>query len=100
MRAIFNGKTIAEAPKEDLIYIEGNWYFPLSSVDESVYEKTDTPYTCPWKGEAQYYNVTVDGETAEDGMFQYPDAKEMAVQRVKKDFRDHVAFWHGVEVTE
>lgn len=100
MKAVYNGQTIAEAPKEDLIYIEGNWYFPLSSVKEGVYEKTDTPYTCPWKGDCQYYNITVDGQTSEDAMFQYPDAKESAIERVKKDFRNHVAFWRDIEVAE
>lgn len=28
MQATWNNKVIAEADKEDLIYIEGNWYFP------------------------------------------------------------------------
>ncbi len=100
MKAVFNGQTVAEAPKEDLIYIEGNWYFPLSSVKEGVYEKSDTPYTCPWKGDCQYYNVTVDGKTSDDAMFGYPNAKDSAIDRVKHDFRNHVAFWQDVKVTD
>jgi uncharacterized protein (DUF427 family) len=31
MKAIWNDTIIAEAAKEDLIYIEGNWYFPAST---------------------------------------------------------------------
>jgi len=100
MKAVFNNVTIAEAPKEDLIYIEGNWYFPLSSVHMDYVSKTDTPYHCPWKGDCQYYNVTVDGETSEDAMFGYPDPEPSAIERVKKDFSNHVAFWRDVIVTE
>ena len=100
MKAVFNGKSVAEAPKEDLIYIEGNWYFPMSSVKQEYISKSDTPYTCPWKGECQYYNVTVDGQTAKDGMFSYPNPKPSAIDRVKKDFSKHVAFWQDVKVTD
>jgi uncharacterized protein (DUF427 family) len=32
MKAVWNDIAIAEAPKEDLIYIERNWYFPPASV--------------------------------------------------------------------
>jgi len=34
MKATIDGTVIAEAPKEDLISIEGNWYFPPSSVKD------------------------------------------------------------------
>lgn len=100
MKATYNGAVIAEAPKEDLIYIEGNWYFPMDSVKDDVLSKSDTPYTCPWKGECQYYDVTVDGQTNKDAAFQYPEPKQSAIERVKKDFSNHVAFWQDVRVTE
>ena len=100
MKAVFNNQVIARADKDDLIYIEGNWYFPLSSVKPGIYKKSDTPYTCPWKGECQYYDVMIDGKTAKDSMFGYPDAKQSAIDTVKKDFRNHVAFWQDIVVTE
>ncbi len=31
MKATWNNQTIAEAEKDQLIYIEGNWYFPPDS---------------------------------------------------------------------
>jgi len=34
MKAIWNDQVIAEADKADVIYIEGNWYFPPSSVKQ------------------------------------------------------------------
>lgn len=100
MKATFNGQTIAKADKADLIYIEGNWYFPPSSVKMDLLQESDTPYTCPWKGECQYYSVTVDGKTSEDAAFCYPKPKDSAIDTVKKDFSGYIAFWRGVEVSE
>lgn len=100
MKAIFNDHVIAEAPKEELIYIEGNWYFPLTSVKQEYLEKSDTPYTCPWKGECQYYNVKVDSQESKDSVFGYPNPLPGALDKVKKDFSQHVAFWRDIQVTE
>jgi len=100
MKAVFNGQTVAEASKEELIYIEGNWYFPESSLNKELLTPSETQYFCPWKGECTYYDVVVDGQTAKDGAFNYASPKDSAIERVKKDFSKHYAFWNGVEVTE
>lgn len=100
MKAVVNGKIVAEAPKEDLIYIEQNWYFPPSSVKQEYLQKSDTPYTCPWKGECQYFDVVVDGEVHSDNAFSYPQPKPSAIEIVKKDFSNYVAFWRDVEISE
>jgi len=47
MKAVLNDTVIAEAPKEELISIEGNWYFPPASVKSDLLEQSPTPYTCP-----------------------------------------------------
>lgn len=100
MKAIWNGQTIAEAKKEDLIYIEGNWYFPPNSVKKEFLQKSDTPYTCPWKGVCQYFNVVSDSAEAKDNAWSYPSPKASAIDTVKKDFSNYVAFWQEVEVVE
>lgn len=100
MKAIWNGTVIAEAPKEDLIFIESNWYFPPSSVKQEFLQKSDTPYTCPWKGKCQYFNVVKGDDQAADAAWSYPEPKESAIKTVKKDFSNYVAFWRDVEVTE
>ncbi len=100
MKAVFNRQTVAEADKSELIYIEGNWYFPESSLNKDFLNKSDTQYNCPWKGDCTYYDVTVDGQTAKDGTFNYATPKDSAIERVRKDFSKHYAFWNGVEVTE
>ncbi len=100
MKAIWNNQVIAEAPKEDLIYIEGNWYFPPKSVRWEFFEDSEHHTTCFWKGEASYYTVTVNELRNENGAWYYPEPKEGSVERVKKDFSNYVAFWQGIEVLE
>ncbi|MCA9337688.1 DUF427 domain-containing protein [Candidatus Saccharibacteria bacterium] len=100
MKAVWNGKVVAEADKKDLIYIEGNWYFPPASVKKDMLRKSETPYTCPWKGECQYFDVG-DGKTwSKDSAFSYPNPKPSAIDIVKKDFSNYVAFWQDVQVEE
>ena len=97
---MWQGKVIAEAPREELIYIEGNLYFPPGSVKHEYLKKSDTPYTCPWKGVCQYFDVGQDKKWSSDNAWSYPKPKESAIKTVKKDFSNYVAFWRDVEVIE
>jgi len=100
MQAIWNGVVIAEAPKEELIFIEQNWYFPASSVKKDFLRKSPTPYTCPWKGVCQYFDVGEGDKWSKDSAWSYPEPKPSAIDIVKKDFSNYVAFWRDVEVKE
>lgn len=100
MKATWNGAVLAEADKNDLIHIEGNWYFPSSAIKREYFTPSDTHTTCPWKGEASYYNVEVDGKANPDAAWYYHEPTEKSKQIVKKDFTNYVAFWRGVEVGE
>lgn len=100
MKARLGDTVIAEAPQDDLISIEGNWYFPPKSISAQFLQDSDTPYTCPWKGDAHYFDVTVDGQVLSDRAWSYPAPKPTAIDRVGKDFSDYVAFWKEVEVVE
>lgn len=100
MKAIWENTVIAEAPKEDLIRIEGNWYFPPSSIKKEYYSDSDHQTHCPWKGDASYYDITVDSKVNDAGAWYYPEPMEGSAERVGKDFANYVAFWRGVEVTE
>lgn len=100
MKATWNNTVIAEAPKEDLIRIEGNWYFPPAAMHSGYFTPSDHHTTCPWKGEASYYDVVVDGQTNSFGAWYYPTPLPTAIERVGQDFSRYVAFWNGIEVTE
>jgi len=93
MRAIWNGRTIAESSAT--IVVEGNHYFPPDSVDQQYFEASDKLSFCPWKGEASYYDVVVDGERNGAAAWYYPQAKEAA-----NNIRGYVAFWQGVDVVD
>lgn len=98
MKAIWNNEIIAEAPKEDLIRIEGNWYFPPQAIKREFFRDSDHRTTCIWKGEANYYDVVGAEKINEFGAWYYPHPKEGSTDRVKRDFTNYVAFWNGVEV--
>lgn len=100
MKALWNDTVIAEAPKECLIRIEGNWYFPPDALKREYFTDSDHHTTCHWKGEASYYDVTVDGSKNDFGAWYYPQPMEGSVERVGKDFANYVAFWNGITVTE
>lgn len=100
MKAIWNDKVVAESNKEDLIYIEGNWYFPPDSVSKQFLKESNTPYTCPWKGDCQYFSVGEGDNWSEDAAFSYPKPKDSAIDIVKKDFSNYVAFWRDIKVEE
>lgn len=100
MKAIWNNTVIAEANNDELIKIEGNWYFPPSAIKSDYFHASDMHTTCFWKGDASYYDVTVDGAVNREAAWYYPEPKESSVERVKKDFRNYVAFWHGVIVQD
>jgi uncharacterized protein (DUF427 family) len=100
MQAVWEDTVIAEAPKENLIRIEGNWYFPASAMKEGFFMPSDHHTTCHWKGEASYYDVIVDTKTNAFGAWYYPAPKDGSIERVGNDFTNFVAFWNGIEVTE
>ena len=100
MKATWNDKVIAEANKEDLVYIEGTWYFPPDSVHKEYFKPNDQHTTCFWKGEASYYTIDVDGDVNDGAAWYYPEPMSGSIERVKKDFTNYVAFWRGVEVKE
>ncbi len=92
MKAVWNGKVVAES--DDTVVVEGNHYFPLSSLNKSYIEPSATTSICPWKGTAEYYNLKIDGRENRDAVWYYAEPKEAAAQ-----IRGRVAFWKGVEVT-
>ncbi len=93
MKAIWNDKVLAES--EETVMVEGNHYFPPNSVNKEYFKGSDTQTTCPWKGEASYYSLEVNGEVNEDAAWYYPEPKDAASK-----IKDHIAFWRGVEVVK
>ena len=90
-KAMWNGAVIADS--EDTVLVEGNHYFPLSSVKREYLEDSSHSSVCGWKGEASYYSLMVDGQRNQDAAWFYAEPKSDAAQ-----IKDHVAFWRGVRI--
>lgn len=91
MKATWNNAVLAES--NDTVVVEGNHYFPAESIHRELFRDSATHSTCPWKGEASYYDVVVNGEVNKDAAWYYPEPKEAA-----KNIEGRVAFWKGVKV--
>lgn len=91
MKAIWNNTVIAES--NDTIVVEGSHYFPAASVKTELLEASEYTTFCGWKGTANYYSVTVNGEKNENAAWYYVAPMEAA-----KNITGYVAFWRGVEV--
>jgi len=91
MKATWNDGVIAQS--DDTVVVEGNHYFPADSVNKEYLQPSSTHTICPWKGEASYYNVVVNGETNKDAAWYYPEPKDAAAES-----KNRIAFWHGVKV--
>lgn len=100
MKAILNGTVVAEAPLEDLVKIDGNWYFPPSSVMTELLVESPTQYTCSWKGEAQHFNVHDGTSLRGDVAWSYPKPLSASLERVGTDFSGYVSFAGKVKITE
>ena len=93
MKAIMNGTVIAES--SETIVIENNYYFPPDSIKREFLRESTHRSTCPWKGEAHYYDVIVEGKESKNAAWYYPQPKEAA-----KEIAGYVAFWKRVQVTD
>ncbi|MEM9849237.1 MAG: DUF427 domain-containing protein [Bacteroidota bacterium] len=92
-KAIWNGQVLAES--DDLVNVEGNYYFPEESLNKAHFKDSKTNTVCPWKGTASYYSITVDGKENKDAAWYYPTPKDAAAS-----ITNRVAFWKGVEVAD
>ena len=90
--AKWNGKIIAES--DHCISVEGNAYFPPDAIKKDFFTASDHTSMCPWKGDASYMNVVVDGTINANAAWVYRAPKAAAAP-----IKDYVAFWKGVEVT-
>jgi uncharacterized protein (DUF427 family) len=92
-KATWQGATLAES--HDGLVVEGNYYFPPQSLNRDYFRPSQTHTTCPWKGEASYYDIQVQDHVNRDAAWYYPSPKDEA-----KSITGYVAFWKGVQVSD
>ena len=76
LRAVWNGAVLAES--EHTVKVEGNHYFPAGSLHREYFAASPTTSICPWKGQARYYHVSVDGMVNRDAAWYYPQPSPAA----------------------
>lgn len=92
MQAVWNNVVLAESL--DTVAVEGNHYFPATSLNMAHFTPSNATSHCSWKGTAHYYDITVDGKVNRAAAWTYRTPKEAA-----RHIAGRVAFWHGVEVS-
>ena len=93
VKAVWKGNVIAES--DDVEIIEGNYYFPPDAVKNDLLVDSETTSICPWKGEANYYDIVIDKQINKNAAWYYPNPKPKASK-----IKDYVAFWKGVKIEE
>lgn len=90
-QATFNGVVVASS--DATVVVEGNHYFPADSLSMEYFTPTEHTTVCGWKGVANYYTVSVNGESAENSSWYYKTPKNAAA-----GIAGYIAFWRGVTV--
>jgi uncharacterized protein (DUF427 family) len=93
MKAMWNGAILAESDQG--IVVEGNYYFPPDAIHREYFQASSLHTTCPWKGEASYCTIVVNGQTNVDAAWYYPQPKAAAHK-----IAGYYAFWRGVTVSQ
>jgi uncharacterized protein (DUF427 family) len=93
MKAIWHDTVLADS--NETVVVEGNHYFPQQSVNKSLFQESNCHTSCPWKGQASYYDVVVGDAVNKDAAWYYPNPKDAA-----KEIANHFAFWRGVEIVK
>ncbi|MGE3247189.1 MAG: DUF427 domain-containing protein [Beijerinckiaceae bacterium] len=90
-RATYKGHVIAETANA-LVMRETTYppvaYFPRKDVNMELLARTDHHTYCPYKGEASYYSLSVDGAKEENAVWTYEEPYEAV-----KDIRERLAFY-------
>jgi uncharacterized protein (DUF427 family) len=94
-KVTYNGIVLAESDSTEMV--EGNHYFPPESLnpDYFAHSANHTTTVCSWKGRAQYYDVTIDGERVADAAWYYPEPK-----RAAENITGYVAFYKSKVTVE
>ena len=91
VRVTFAGRVIADTTQA-LTLKEASYkpvfYIPRADADMSLLKRTGHQTHCPYKGDASYFSIVVDGHSAENAVWSY-EQPFPAMAEIK----DHLAFY-------
>ena len=94
VRAYLAGEQIVDSTAVKLVWEKPyypTYYFPLDDVAIGVLQASGKTERSPSRGDARFYDVVVNGSTARDAAYDYPDPKI-------EELADHVAFtWAAMD---
>jgi len=91
VRVSFAGKVIADTTKAltlDEVGYRPVHYIPRADADMSALKPTTHRTYCPYKGDASYFTISVDGRSADNAVWSY-EQPFPAMAAIK----DHLAFY-------
>jgi uncharacterized protein (DUF427 family) len=74
VRAVIDGHTVLDTTRGKLLYESGihpRFYAPTEDFDAAVLARTDHTTHCPFKGDASYWSVSVNGTAADNAVWAY-----------------------------
>lgn len=86
-----DGVKVAESQRPLMVFetqIVPRIYLPEEDVDAAFLTPTDTASHCPYKGNASYYNIQINGEAIVDAAWYYPNPIPEAPR-----LKGKIAFW-------
>lgn len=90
-QAIFNNEVIAESDNTHVV--DSYVYFPEDSVKKDFLKDSDHTSVCPYKGNASYYHVSVNGKDSNNAAWTYKNPKE-GYEKIQR----FIAFWKDVKI--
>ena len=102
VRAEFNGVTVLDTERGHLLHETGLQpvlYAPVEDVRQDLLEPTGHHTHCPFKGDASYWSIRVDGKVAENAVWGYPEPKAEApwLAGLQAFYWDRVDAWYDEE---
>jgi uncharacterized protein (DUF427 family) len=91
VKITFNGQVIADTTRSLKLReatLPAVQYIPREDVNMNLLEPSSHSTHCPYKGDAGYYSITVDGKTVENAVWYYATPYPAVAQIL-----DHVAFY-------
>jgi uncharacterized protein (DUF427 family) len=91
VRVLIGDLTLAESKAALRVEEDGHpvrYYFPTRDVHTDRLERTDTSTRCPFKGQASYFTLDVDGRKLRDSVWAYEDPYEE-----HRGLKDRLAFY-------
>jgi uncharacterized protein (DUF427 family) len=91
VRVTFNGRVVADTHRALTLKettLRPVQYIPREDVDMSLFARTAHSTHCPYKGDAAYYSLKVDGRSSENAVWTY-DTPFPAMAQIK----EYLAFY-------